>query len=662
MPISGWGTRRQRAWAAGSAALLATVTAAVVIWGGSDDAYPPSRGSAATPAQTLLWLYAPRDIGRLPIRSSWCSGSDHCWLAQETAGATQLADSSGAWTLGATGTPRTGVFTGLPVADATGWVDFSSELSTHTDGMASTTGSWKLAAQTQSATNIVSVSAIILPVYRQATARVLYSHRATADSTGFEVGLATDGKFYMTVENSSGTTKTVKTANTWDDGAWRCVTWVLDGRSSNAGKIYIGTTEDQAASPDLATTGSWATTGPATVGGDAADGKRWPGGIARIKVTTGVAVPADNCGSLWGFDPQADAMVSAADIAWTQTGSARCMASSASTALCVPGGKVPHVWDSTLGMAWSVMPARTNRALYSSQICPSAWTQSGTATGTCYYGASPDGSKTSSYLTSMSANCCTNVVYRALSGYTDSASLYLRLWIKCSSGTAKIGAVGGAYGEWSINCTTVNGVWTEVFTGHPAVTEVAAFRSNVSGSITFAFFGLASPEIWGLTLTQVDGSSIIIAPAGSVVSTGTVAWAIDNAPAVYYSGDKGKMTVAGNWQSGACVDVAGVTDAGRFGGDGTHWMTWTGDATPTIDSTANLTQSGVDSLILRWNASAAISGGIYEVLTRDGVQATWDATPDAAWTPATPATINLDGYGSTSCRAAVQTLKIEDRP
>jgi hypothetical protein len=70
----------------------------------------------------------------------------------------------------------------------------------------------------------------------------------------------------------------------------------------------------------------------------------------------------------------------------------------------------------------------------------------------------------------------------------------------------------------------------------------------------------------------------------------------------------------------------------------------------------------VDSLILRWNASAAISGGIYEVLTRDGVQATWDATPDAAWTPATPATINLDGYGSTSCRAAVQTLKIEDRP
>jgi len=643
---------------------LTMIAVGVGVYIGADSYVPGHRPSSG--ATTLLWLYAPRDMGRLPSRTDWCTGADHCWVAQETAGATQLADVTGGWTLDASGTPRAGVFTGLPVEDATGWVDFTSELSTHTDGQsASGTGSWYKLAQVQPATNLVSVSAIIMPVYRQAENRILYSHRATADSTGFSVGLDTAGKFFMTVENSAGTTKTVLSAAAWDDGAWRCVTWVLDGRSANAGKIYIGTDEVQAASPDLETTGSWATTGPARVGADAAGSNVWPGGIARLQVKVGTIDPATSCGTLWqAVKPNAwNKLASAADSAWTQTGGARCFPSSANTALCTPGGKASPEWFSGVGQTWGITANRTNRVTRSTSICAAAgWTLVGTATGTCNASVSPAGAKTGSDITV--GTIATNVARITVTGFVNDAVLYPGGWVKCSSGTLRF--YGGAgRGEWTIDCATVANRWIQMTPTHPAVTVVTAWTANATGGLTVYFgapAGTVSVSLWGITLTEVDGDSVIPTRTAAV-STGTVAWTIDNNPAVYYVGTKGKITAVGNWISGQCLDIApAVGNVGRFYGDGTDWIQYTGDATPTIDSTANLTWSGVDSQVLRWDSTAAVSGGVYALYTRDGVAATWDATPTSAWTSASPALINLDGYGSTSCRAGWQTLKIEDRP
>jgi hypothetical protein len=177
-------------------------------------------------------------------------------------------------------------------------------------------------------------------------------------------------------------------------------------------------------------------------------------------------------------------------------------------------------------------------------------------------------------------------------------------------------------------------------------------QSNTADSVVM--------DIWNPTLSIAAGDSVI-PTAGAAVSTGTIAWTVDNDPAVYYKGAKGKMTITGDWLSGGCVDTwNGATNVGRFGGDGTHWMTYNSDATAIAQ--ANLTQSGVDTLLLRWDSTAAIAGGIYEVLTRDGAAATWDTMPITAWTSATPTPINLDGYGTTSCRASIQELRIEDRP
>jgi hypothetical protein len=665
-------TPQRRRWYAvggGSAGALAiAATIMISLWGGPDTYTPAQRSNSA--ANILLWLYAPRDMGRLPSRTDWCTGSAHCWLAQEAAGATQLADATGGWTLAATGTPRTGVYTGLPVEDATGWVDFSSELSTHTDGQAASgTGSWVLAAQTQSATNLVSVSAIIMPVYRQATARVLYSHRATATTTGFEAGVATDGTLYMTVESSAATTLTVKTAATWDDGAWHDVVFRLDGRTANAGRIYVDGAEAQAASPTLFTGGTWAfASGPVTLGADAAGANVWPGGIARLRVAIEAAVPT---GSLWGFDPQSDAKVVAADIAWTQSGSVRCFRISATQAFCGAGGKPTYTVSSALlaarpssGVGWAVEPTRRNFMIKNHGICgANLWLSGGApATATCYSAVSPSGAKDGSSIVGSN----TKGIYRTQGAYTAGGTVYPRFWVRCSSGTLITQtAVNAESGQWSINCATVGGVWAEMTPTHPAVTVNYAWKASGTGLVGQTFYsGTGSniaADLWLPSITEVDGNSVIYTQE-VYAPTGTISWTVDNAPPAYYSGSCGKLQLAGDWASGGCLDIYnGATNAGRQGIDGAHWHMWNSDATEI--GTANLVPSGVDVIQTRWSSAAALAPLTrYAVVLRAGAAATWDASPMAIWTPASPPAIHLDGYGTTSCRAVIQDLKIWDKP
>jgi hypothetical protein len=397
-----------------------------------------------------------------------------------------------------------------------------------------------------------------------------------------------------------------------------------------------------------------------------------------LKVVNGVTTPATDCGTLWqAVKPNAwNKLASAADSAWTQTGAARCFPSSATTALCTPGGKAAPTWDYALaaarpstgsgrGMAWGLGLDRTQRETWNSHVCVTVggWSVGAGATAACSAAVAPSGAMSASV---VSVKTYPDTVYRAMTGFANNAALFLRVWVKCTTGTLVLqSGGGGSTGRWLVSCPTINGSWALLTAAHAAVNEQVAWVASGTGSQTVFIGGSSATvsvtaSIWLPSITQIDGDSVIIT-RGAAVSTGTIAWTVDNDPAVYYKGAKGKMTIVGDWLSGGCVDTwNGATNVGRFGGDGTHWMTHNSDATAIAQ--ANLTQSGVDTLLLRWDSTAAIAGGIYEVLTRDGAAATWDTTPISAWTSATPTPINLDGYGTTSCRASLQELKIEDRP
>jgi hypothetical protein len=651
-------------------ALVAVLAATVIVGnlpGGPSAVVPHHQNVGSI---LLLWLHAPRDAGRLLPRSTWCTGTEHCWLAQEAPGAIQMTDTVGAWTLATSGTPRTGVYTGLPTEDVSGWVDFSSELSTHTDGQsASDTGSWFLAAQTQAATNLVSITAVILAVKRQPTARVLYSHRL-AGGTGIEVGLANDGKFYATVQNGTGTAKTITTSSDWDDETWHEVVFRLDGRTTNAGKIYIGNREAQAANPDLNTGGSWATTASVVLGADALGANIWPGGIARLAVSLSAASPV---GTLWELDPQSDALVSTADVLYYQSGVARCYSSGVNTALCIPGGKLPIVYSPGLlaagrnPMDWTTGTSRTSRLLNTEICAAGGWNVTGVATATCYSVVASTGVKSASRVASM-GTCCTSVVSKSASGYPNAVTLYPSAWVRCSAGGVmrwQMSGGGAATGRWDINCATISGQWTLIRHGHPAVTETTLWLSSTSGGIVFnlaaSAAGFPGADIWGLTVTAEDGIEVIPTRTSPAI-TGKVDWFVDNVPAAYYSGSCGKVFMAGEWNSGGCLDV--VTDTsgvGRQDNDGTHWHLSNSAAIEI--ATANLVPAGVDLLQFRWNSSVALDGGaIFAEVLRNGVTQTWDVAPVAPWVPASPTAIRLSGYGSTSCWAGVQEVKIWSRP
>jgi len=113
---------------------LATLATLIAIWqtGAQEDLLPPgSHGTSYAPSVVSLWLDADRDLGALPARSGWCAGSDHCWVFQQSSGdATDYGDVGG-WHLSPYGSPRAGVLASVPTRDATGWVDYTSELTTY---------------------------------------------------------------------------------------------------------------------------------------------------------------------------------------------------------------------------------------------------------------------------------------------------------------------------------------------------------------------------------------------------------------------------------------------------------------------------------------------------------------------------------------------------
>jgi hypothetical protein len=147
-------------------------------------------------------------------------------------------------------------------------------------------------------------------------------------------------------------------------------------------------------------------------------------------------------------------------------------------------------------------------------------------------------------------------------GYASGVAVYPRLWAKCTTGTLTIAHQGGT-GSWTINCATIAGAWTEIYSGHAAVTVGAAWQSTAGGAVTMRFSG-ADASVWAPTVTEVAGLSVI--PTGDTAAGPTAGrFEISNINGAYWQyGDTIESTVTET--SGTCVDLGpSVAITGQLG-------------------------------------------------------------------------------------------------
>lgn len=654
--------RRRRRWpapaivAAGAAgaAVVAVVVGLII-------------GGVSTTRQDLLWLQAPRDIGRLPARSSWCTvarSAEHCYLLQEASGdASDTGSAAGKWHLSPNGATRQNIHTPIPTTDATGWADTTTERGAFFDGATGAGLQRSTDATNITGDDIVSVTAVLQVQLQSASVRRVWMHRGAGSANGYELDIRdATGRIRMTVRGNSTTINTDGTT-TVTDGAPHCITGVFDARSASAARLYVDGTDNVPTGTDMSGASGWSASSAPTMGNHVGLGAfSTDGGVYRLRVDYAAITLAQHqaiCGTLWqppSTDSNALTKLAPADVTWTQTGGTRCYAQSGTTALCIPGGQVAHAYDATLGaIGWALEPTRTNRILWSHDLSNAAWLGSAaTPTAT----AAPSGLLSGYSVTVDDAS----TLYQVGAGYGASAALYLRAWVKCSTGTLKFAADGASAGSWDVDCATVGGAWAELTSAHAAVTEGASWAAASTGDATLIMTSDATgvtAEIWHPTLTEVNGLSTI-PTSGAAVATGAITFEVDTDDATYYEGAKGKITLVGNWVSGACVDITDGSDTGRQYGDATDWFAYdSSDATAFI---CDMPLSGKDEAVIRWDSTAAVTGAAYAECLLNTVAQSWDATPSAGWTAADPDTIKMDGIGATSCTAYLQTIKIEDTP
>lgn len=552
---------RRRTAVVGGAGIVATAATIVAIWaaGGSDDAIPPvDRGSSYAPSIISLWLDADRDIGALPARDSWCSGADHCWVFQQLSGdATDYGDTGG-WHMSPAVSPRAGVATSLPVRSTGGTVDHTGELSIWSDGA---NGYYQEASATGTATDLLSITAVVNTSAVAGHAGLFAMYAAGwADFAAVYLD-ATSGKLVMYANGT--TTKNAAVNRDLRDGAWHCVTLVMS-QAIGGSKAWVDGTE-VSVTGNLDTGGAWAQGAISARWMSSGATQTWGGGVARGKFITQTAwTYADHlahCGDLWqppAGGPENDKPL-AADDTWTQTGGATCWPTSATTAVCVPGGLTPYTVDAT-GLAWPTEPDQINRITYSTAISCSTWSCTGTASVTPLQTA-PDGSATASLLTVGPTAAANSVINYGLSTFPADAPLYPRFWVKCSSGTLMVyQAHTPAKGRWQVNCSTIGGTWTLIHPGHAAVTEDFAWYSAgaLAGVGYYAASGTVTATVWAPTLPTEPGSGRMVIPTkAAAVSSGDIAWAIDNTTGRYY-GAGYSVTQSLTTHSGACWVVSGT--------------------------------------------------------------------------------------------------------
>lgn len=519
-------TRRQRirriaAAAAAAAALVAGSITGVYVWpGGSGGAGGGGLGFL------LLDLQAPRDFGAIAPRGTgagqWCGPVEglaapaHCWELQQSSGDATDYGAVGGWHLSPQGSPRCGVATGLPVQASP--IDWTSELAIHSD--TNTDFFREPSVATTGATNLVSVD-VVFAADPIAGSHYLVQARGTV---GWYVRIT--GENIVILGDGPGGNLSVVALSVVSRQGWHCLTAVLDGRTTDAAKIYLDGTDVTPASPNLFGNGPWAGTANFDVGNSPV-GVSAAVAVARARVTydatTTLAQHRALCGS-WGL-PVASSHRTAPDHTWTQSGGSRCYQRSATAATCYPGGAPAARWTAT-GFEWAVDgQGAVNRVLYSTAVDCTNWTCS-TATTAAY--VAPDGSKTAASITMGGG-----YIEQTATGYTVSTAVNLAMWAKCSTGTLDASNVGGA-GHWTVDCSAVGGSWALLTPTHPAVLpEVQAWASTGAGAVNLRLSG-ADAEVWAPTITEEPTTGAVIPTAAAAVDTGTIAWTIDNSTGSYW--------------------------------------------------------------------------------------------------------------------------------
>ena len=648
------GRRGEFARRAAPAVVGAIAVVAVAVWLRT---IPDDRGPVPTPpagAITYLSLDADRDFPRLPAWDVWKnSGADHCWNFGASG---TVTDDCGDWDLTASGSPRTGVVTGVPVEDSTGWVDWDGELGAGLESSAKYTA----APVTYSATSI----AITAPVWANADTDIRLDHGwlsgagvlAYAQSGSYRMQVEGEGAGVL-VQNASAATYT-------PDGSWQCVSWVWSGKAGGADNAIYVNGISQELSTNTAGNGTVNDTGVDFEVDRAAAGA----GIARVSVRygAGAVTLADHkalCGS-WGA-PVRTAHPAVADISWTQSGGARCYQTASNRATCFPGGAPAYAYSAALkaagysGYGYVAEPDRTNHILYSTAVDCTNWTCRGTATATAGQVA-PDGSATATDVTVYSAG--NDVLTGVLSGYSNSANLFPSLWIKCASGSVVVDAAGSGSGLWIIDCAAVSGGNWALVSGSlvgSGLSESSAWVSSGTGTSRLRFVDPSgsgiTASIWAPTLTETDGISVI--PTGSAaVSTGDVVAKVDNTGGKYLDGHRTRIS----W----VVDhPLGVPDSATwlyYANDPLYVygnVIYMRDANADLFARCGLPSSGAFAASLWWNATAGVAG-----LDVDGTAVTCSPVPSSPWTArGDPGAVYMSGpvIGHTGIW---HTIKVEDRP
>jgi hypothetical protein len=652
--------RIKKRWSryAGAAAIIIAAGAGIMTYSGGKDAQNPVRIPDAV--LTLLLLDADLDFGRLPAYTGTWDSGDHCWNLGPSG---TITDDCGSWDLTASGSPRTGVVTGVPVDDGSGAVDWDGESAAYFDGGPAY---YSIGSTTHSSDTVVSVSAVVRTSgVSTAFSRVFQSY--TDASNRWSVGM-TDNEKWFAFASDGGTSNLMYSAAEYTDG-WHCVTWVIDTASADSGAVMVNGIDDtDATTDDFSALSGGINQSNVYVATENAAGSYWQNGISRIRVDYSALSLAQHkafCGSL--NQPVRSDHPAVADISWTQTGGSRCFDVGSNRAYCAPGGKAAYAYSSALdavegesGFGWAVEPGRINRVTNNTTIGAS-WTVQGTATATDDKVA-PDGSATAAEITSPDVS---NSVYNTATGYTNDASLYPRFWVKCSSGDLALRNISGGstFGLWIVTCATASaGQWVQIYdpSSQAGVAETYAWIATAGGGAGMQFYGSSgtvTAQVWQPTLTETDGLSTI--PTGAAaVDTGSIAWTV--AGAEYNNTQSGRVTIASDYS---------ITSSGQQIRAYTSNLWWvdssfTPDRFTVINSSGsavaqcNLDLSGAHLYEGAWNAT---SGSVSTLI--DSILQACPASPSGPWIqPSSTASIDFSRGGSSAHAAIYGQIKIEDRP
>jgi len=315
------------------------------------------------------------------------------------------------------------------------------------------------------------------------------------------------------------------------------------------------------ASADLSGTGDWTNTATAYFWRRAA-GTYMAGGLgvrARMDATAiSLAEHRELCGTLYDAPDEGETHILANDNVWTDVVGARCFDVGSHRAFCATGIGAAMAYDATkMAVGWPVEPARTNRIPWSVGVNCTRWGCSGSGSATLG-SVAPDGTATASFVSAASG---ANVVTTAASGYTNNADLYLNFWLKCDgSGTVDISNDATALlGNWDIDCSCLGTDWERVDQWNSCVTVNSSFTADATGWAHVRFdgnIGAFSGDIWGVTLTETKGLSVI-PTFGAAVAVSASNWYIDNTGGEYYvAGDSIDTTVTEI--SGTCWNIDGT--------------------------------------------------------------------------------------------------------